>query len=706
MPTVARSLSTAPFKDSYQKELLRFLDAHQSPKAIYWEREAIAPVNLIVGHSVLKDHGVNHSYLIDPQHTSQCPPDVKTIFFVLHSNLKILDIVRNFLKSEFSPRAPTSETSKREYCIIAIPTFSVVCKAFLQETQVYNRLSGVYELPLTLLPLDSDLLSMEDPDSFASFSLHENEVSLFNLAKGLMKFQAVYGLFPRIRSKGAKAKRVVAMLAQMRQEAAATANLDVSTDAPTVQPLESPGQADLLIIIDRSVDILTPCLSQLTYEGLINEVFPVKYGSVKIPLPGSENNPKSVVFNSVDQLFSDIRNQNFTNVASILSKRTKELSAIINETKSSKELNKLRQVVGQLPELRQLHASASVHMSIAESVQDYATSDDFMSSFRTQQGFLSGHELDKVHPYIEKRILEMAPIEEVLRLICVQSLCSGGLKPRLLEFYAREITQMYGPEHMMTLDNLKRLGLLEESSRLAVVSQPSNTSAFFNDGNGAVRHTIAAISTAYSSSLRRSLRLQVTSDGTNQQSPHQEQSLDGAFAQIFGGSVPISVRLVQAMALGWPTRSLLAPTSGVGGGGGAFLSSAANTALLAGRRLVSNAAAVNTSSGGYVMSLLPAVELDETQTPGEVLTASKADGFVGGMKPTTSNVSVKPDNATKTVVIAFVGGVTHSELAALRKVAASEEGQVDFIFATTGLLTWKSLMRSLLETIPVAEIED
>lgn len=30
------------------------LDAHPGLKAIYWEREAISPVNLIIGHSLLK----------------------------------------------------------------------------------------------------------------------------------------------------------------------------------------------------------------------------------------------------------------------------------------------------------------------------------------------------------------------------------------------------------------------------------------------------------------------------------------------------------------------------------------------------------------------------------------------------------------------------------------------------------------------------
>ena len=49
---------------------------------------------------------------------------------------------------------------------------------------------------------------------------------------------------------------------------------------------------------------------------------------------------------------------------------------------------------------------------------------------------------------------------QVIRLICVQSYCNNGLKPKVLEFYKREITQTYGFQHVITLTNLEKAGLL------------------------------------------------------------------------------------------------------------------------------------------------------------------------------------------------------------------------------------------------------
>ena len=36
-------------------------------------------------------------------------------------------------------------------------------------------------------------------------------------------------------------------------------------------------QIDAVILLDRSVDLLTPLSTQLTYEGLIDEVFGIKH---------------------------------------------------------------------------------------------------------------------------------------------------------------------------------------------------------------------------------------------------------------------------------------------------------------------------------------------------------------------------------------------------------------------------------------------
>ena len=55
-------------------------------------------------------------------------------------------------------------------------------------------------------------------------------------------------------------QHMVEMMLRMRREMAG--------QEPQITP-----QIDNLLILDRTVDLLTPLLSQLTYEGLIDEIF-------------------------------------------------------------------------------------------------------------------------------------------------------------------------------------------------------------------------------------------------------------------------------------------------------------------------------------------------------------------------------------------------------------------------------------------------
>jgi hypothetical protein len=57
-----------------------------------------------------------------------------------------------------------------------------------------------------------------------------------------------------------------------------------------------PGRIGRLFLIDREVDLVTPMMTQITFEGLIDEVTGIRHGSVPLAgAPGCERPPPSVV---------------------------------------------------------------------------------------------------------------------------------------------------------------------------------------------------------------------------------------------------------------------------------------------------------------------------------------------------------------------------------------------------------------------------
>ena len=75
---------------------------------------------------------------------------------------------------------------------------------------------------------------------------------------------------------------------------------------------------DSMVILDRSVDYITPFRSQLTYEGLLDELYSINSCFVELdasffPPSSISGNAKSkkIMVNGSDVVFSAIRDQSF-----------------------------------------------------------------------------------------------------------------------------------------------------------------------------------------------------------------------------------------------------------------------------------------------------------------------------------------------------------------------------------------------------------
>ena len=76
-------------------------------------------------------------------------------------------------------------------------------------------------------------------------------------------------------------------------------------------------------------------------------------------------------------------------------------------------------------------------------------------------GNASNHPIEKVQDLTPSFILKSPPLSsQVLKLICLQSCACNGLRTRLLDQYKREVLHAYGYQHLNTLLQLEKAGLL------------------------------------------------------------------------------------------------------------------------------------------------------------------------------------------------------------------------------------------------------
>ncbi|XP_053442962.1 vacuolar protein sorting-associated protein 33A isoform X3 [Nycticebus coucang] len=454
-------------REAVRRELREFLDKCAGSKAIVWDEYLTGPFGLIAQYSLLKEHEVEKMFTLKGNRLPAA--DVKNIIFFVRPRLELMDIIAENVLSE-DRRGPV-----RDFHILFVPRRSLLCEQRLKDLGVLGSFIHREEYSLDLIPFDGDLLSMESEGAF---------------------------------------KQVANMMIRMKREFTGSQN--------SIFPV-----FDNLLLLDRNVDLLTPLATQLTYEGLIDEIYGIQNSYVKLPPEkfapkkqgdGGKDLPteaKKLQLNSAEELYAEIRDKNFNAVGSVLSKKAKIISAAFEERHNAKTVGEIKQFVSQLPHMQAARGSLANHTSIAELIKDVTTSEDFFDKLTVEQEFMSGIDTDKVNNYIEDCIAQKHPLIKVLRLVCLQSVCNSGLKQKVLDYYKREILQTYGYEHILTLNNLEKAGLLK--------SQTGGRNNY--------------------PTIRKTLRLWM--DDVNEQNPMD-------ISYVYSGYAPLSVRLAQLLSRpGW-----------------------------------------------------------------------------------------------------------------------------------------------------------
>lgn len=471
-----------------------------------------------------------------------------------------------------------------------------------------------------------------------------------------MPIQQTHGLFPRIIGKGDNAHRLMELLFRMRSEAAAD---ESTTSKFGLMPSAS---IESLVIIDREIDFATVLLTQLTYEGLIDEMFGIQHNQAEIdssivgPAPGAPQSGRSpaapvqqglkrkIQLDASDKLFEQLRDTNGAIVDGLLNKVARRLQSDMESRHSAKSTSELRDFVNKLPGYQTEQQSLKTHINLTEEIMKNTQGDIFSRSLEVQQNLYDGSDPSYQHDTIEELISRDVPLNTILRLLCLESCISGGLRPKDLENFKRQILHAYGYQHLLTMDALEKIGLLSSRASANVLLNPIGMG-----GGGAAE----APKTNYNY-LRRVLKLVV--DEVNEQNPND-------IAYVYSGYAPLSVRLVQSII---QKQYLLTITKGA------------------------SSAGVSGAAHGW-------------QGFEDALRNTKGETFNRVQKGDEQAVKARhmlagtTGGKAKTVVVMFLGGITFTEIAALRFVAKREEGRRKILICTTDVISGDRMMEAAIE---------
>jgi vacuolar protein sorting-associated protein 33A len=339
-----------------------------------------------------------------------------------------------------------------EFSIFWVPRRTLVSDKILEELGVLGDTS-IAELPIYFVPLESDLISLELDDAFGDLFLRNDPTPTFLLAKALMLIQQQHGLFPRIVGKGDNARSLATLLQRMRLEAI----VGEETSGISKNDLNPSTTLESLIIIDRGVDFATPLLTQLTYEGLIDEsigiqnsqadvdssivgAVPVAPGSSKtVGTPVTQTKTRKITLDSTDTLYEQLRDSNFAIVGGQLSKVARRLRDDYDSRHGKQTTAELREFVSNLKGYQAEQQSLKIHTGLVEEIQKHTRTSQFTRLLEVQQNLAAGADPSSQHDVIDELIARDTPLCEVLRLLCLESCIAGGIKAKELDGFKRSI---------------------------------------------------------------------------------------------------------------------------------------------------------------------------------------------------------------------------------------------------------------------------
>ncbi|KAF5384914.1 hypothetical protein D9615_001128 [Tricholomella constricta] len=646
-------------KEIAKKALVDALNSVNGAKTLVLDASLAGPLGLVTEVSLLKvsqyHHGVDKMFWLEPGSLSSTTAN---IVYLCRPMIKYVKIIADHIKRH------AKESRKHTYTLLLVPRISTLVTRILEEEGVLGDIT-ISSYNLQFIPLADDVVSLENDSAFKDLWVDGDETVIYDSAQALTTFQKLYGLFPRIVGKGDGAARLATLL---------TRETPTSSNSSSPDTLLTPSEkTDSLIVLDRRVDMITPLLTQLTYEGLIDELMGIKNSptaasaagpsttapTANPPVPSLKKDAKKKhhLTTTTDPLFEELRDVNFSAVGRKLNRVARQLDEDYKTNLQSKTVAQLRDFVGKLGGLQTEHQSLRLRGSLemllfkpdtglSELLVPLTRTEEFNKSLEIQQNLLASYEVTAQVTAIEEMIAQGSEMQVVLRLLCLASITSGGIKAKPLDNIKREILQSYGYNYLPLLLSLASppLGILLPHP-LPATAPPS----------------LAASKYPFTT-LRKSLRLLI--DDT----PEGMEEVENDISFTYSGYAPISVRLVQCIAQK-----------------GGVISNPAEKAA-------SDADGKRSGPQGKVQAH-PIVgwkgfEDVVAAIPGE--TVDIVQKGTAGRAPPMASLLQPREKGTITVVF-FLGGCTYTEIAALRWVGRQNRGR-KFLIATTGIISGASIV--------------
>ena len=446
------------FKEHVENNLLNILDSlPKTEKRLVYEESCLPKLLFFTTREKLISKKVQKDFI--KLKSGILMAGCSVIVYIIPPKKECLEIINNHIEGNNKKTDENNEEIKNkiEYHVIFFPKINLECENYLKDSYNYACFNK-HNLNMDIYPLDYEILSLELNQSFHELYAINNYNSIFLLNRAIIKYETVFGKIKYKYYLGSLGKKLKDLL----EEEEKNANLDEEQSTLAC------------VLLDRSIDMITPLITNNIYEALLDDNFNINLNEINVPVKMLDSNSKNNTIQTIDlskkdKFYTNIKDYGFNQIRSYLPSRLQEQNKILEESKKrTTDLVKIQEDLKNLTKVKEERTSLTNHINLADYIgkkERYPLSRFY---YTYEQGLLYGTIPEKFFDFIFDEIRKKSEEYDILKIICLYSIINSGYKNKIYDQLRKEFFLVYGFQELFLWRNLEKLGILKAADNKSI----------------------------------------------------------------------------------------------------------------------------------------------------------------------------------------------------------------------------------------------
>ena len=343
--------------------------------------------------------------------------------------------------------------------IIFIPEETTKIIEYMIEMNHLNAF-GIFNFSIDIMPIDYDLFSLDNDESFREIYIDKNNSSIEKLADIMLKFEVAFGKVKHKYIKGNNAKLFCDLLLNKEEE----------------HNIKSTDEIFGMIVFDRSVDFITPFISNLTFEGLVDEYFGINKGYIKVKRKSFKanfsNEDKKIrpeadmsypLISDMNKFYCNLRCFHYLTVTKYLMSISEHIKYLRDNKNNLKSTSEINAALVDLNKLIDSNSFLNDNMEMINQIFKIINDEDYQTK---EFSILKGTSQTNSETFYDDYIIDKKDMHKILNLMILESLTGSGISN--YEKFKKDILAVYGYQNLFLFRNLEKLEWLKEKDKLSL----------------------------------------------------------------------------------------------------------------------------------------------------------------------------------------------------------------------------------------------